>query len=121
MSGVIVSDAWVRPAPLAGGATALYFRLESNQEVDDRLVEARSPASGSIEMHATMWDGDVAHMSPVEAIDLPAGDAIVIEPGGLHLMLVDLVAPLEPGDLVPVTLRFEQAGEIRVVAEVRQP
>lgn len=59
-------------------------------------------------------------MRPVEAIDLPAGEAVALEPGGLHIMLIDLVEPLEVGDEVDLTLTFEEAGEQPVTAEVRE-
>jgi len=67
------------------------------------------PAGG----HGTMA------MRQVEGIDIPAGGEVMLEPGGFHIMLFDLAGPLTVGDTVPVTLTFEQAGEVKVDAEVR--
>ncbi|MCB1014650.1 MAG: copper chaperone PCu(A)C [Acidimicrobiales bacterium] len=57
-------------------------------------------------------------MQPIEALDLPAGETVVLEPGGFHIMLIDLVAPLETGEEIEVTLTFENAGERTVTVPV---
>lgn len=67
----------------------------------------------------TMDDGSMT-MKPVDSIELPAGEAVKLEPGGYHIMLLDLVAPLEVGQSIEVTLTFEKAGEKTVTAEVRE-
>ena len=59
-------------------------------------------------------------MREIEAIEVPAGDSVSLVPGGLHIMLFDLVSDLEPGDTYELTLEFEQAGSIEVIAEVRE-
>ena len=71
------------------------------------------------EMHEMAMDGSVMRMRQVDAIDLPAGQAVELKPGGLHIMLMDLKAPLKAGDTVPLTLRFEKAGEHTVQVPVR--
>ena len=58
-------------------------------------------------------------MQPVDSIELPAGEEVSLEPGGYHIMLLDLVAPLEVGDTFDIVLTFENAGEVTVTAEVR--
>lgn len=58
-------------------------------------------------------------MQPVDSVELPAGDTVVLEPGGYHIMLIDLVAPLETGQEIEVTLTFENAGERVVTVPVR--
>lgn len=120
-SDIVVTEAWLRPAPSAGGTTALYFEIENRQSVGDRLLGADSPGARSIEMHETTWEGDVARMRRLTAIELPRRGSVSVAPGGLHLMLVGLREALEAGERVPVTLYFETAGEVRIEAEVRQP
>lgn len=61
------------------------------------------------------------HTVPVSDVEIPAGRSVIFEPGGLHVMLIGLVRPLAVGDGLSITLRFEQAGEILVEAEVREP
>ena len=70
---------------------------------------------------STTMGGGMMTMREVERIELPAGETVVLEPGGYHVMLLDLAAPLELGDTVEVTLTFEVAGDVVVTAEVREP
>jgi copper(I)-binding protein len=64
-------------------------------------------------------DGEVMRMREVAAIPVPARGSVTLQPGGLHLMLIGLTAPLVVGDTIPVTLRFERAGEMRVMLAVQ--
>jgi copper(I)-binding protein len=67
----------------------------------------------------TAMGGGMMTMRPVERIDVPAGETVALEPGGYHVMLLDLAAPLEVGATVEVTLTFESAGTQVVTADVR--
>ena len=81
----------------------------------------RSPAAASVELHSMTMDGDVMKMRQVDAIDLPAGQTVELKPGGYHLMLIGLKAPLKAGDKFPLTLKFEKAGEVIVTVKVEKP
>lgn len=105
------------PGQSTGGA---YLRFE-NRGPDDRLLGASSPAATGIELHDTKMDGDVMQMRQVDAIAVPSNKAVELKPGGLHLMLVGLKAPLKKGDVFPMTLRFEKAGEVTVQVNVEAP
>ena len=70
-------------------------------------------------MHVTEKKGEVLRMREVKAYDIPAKGSFALSPGGSHLMLIDLKAPLKEGMKVPLTLRFEKAGEIKVEVQVR--
>jgi copper(I)-binding protein len=120
-AGIQIFDVWARPAPQSGGTTAVYFRIVNRGDQADRLVGGRAVGAEALEIHETTMEGDMAHMAPLAGIDVPAGATVEIAPGGFHLMLLGLTNPLEPGDHVALTLAFEQAGEIEVEAEVRQP
>jgi hypothetical protein len=113
-----VQQPWTRAA--GQGATGGGFLAVSNRgAAADRLLSASSPAARAMELHTMVRDGDVMRMRPVEAIDLPAGQTVTLRPGGLHLMLIGLSRPLREGEAVPVTLRFERAGEVRVELSVQ--
>jgi copper(I)-binding protein len=118
---VTVEDAWARTSPMMATNGAVYARLTAT--VDDRLVAAsvESSVAATAEVHETTMDRETDEMvmQAVEAIELPAGETVSLEPGGYHVMLLDLVEPLEAGDTVEVTLVFEEAGEVVVEAEVR--
>ena len=93
-----------------GGA---YLKLD-NQGADDRLLSASAAVSKSVEMHSMAMDGDVMRMRQVQAIELPAGKTVELKPGGLHIMLVGLKAPLKAGNHFPMKLTFAKAGELTV-------
>ena len=98
------------PGQTAGGG---YLKLQ-NSGPADRLVGASAPVSSSVELHSMTMEGDVMRMRQLEAIDVPAGKTVELKPGGLHLMLMGLKAPLKAGDSFVLKLRFEKAGEVAV-------
>lgn len=113
-----VQQPWTRAA--GQGATGGGFLAISNRgAAADRLLSASSPAARAMELHTMVRDGDVMRMRPVEAIEVPAGQTVTLRPGGLHLMLVGLSQELREGGTVPVVLRFERAGEVRVELSVQ--
>jgi len=116
--GVVVADAWVRPAP-AGGTTAVYATI-CNLGPDDDALTGGSAAASAVELHASSRDAEgVARMAPLDRLAAPAGGTASLAPGAAHLMLVGLAAPVEPGATVTIAFRFEKAGEIAVEAEAR--
>lgn len=58
-------------------------------------------------------------MKEVESIEIPAGESVTLEPGGFHIMLMDLKGQIEAGDTIPVTLTFEKAGTVEVDATAK--
>lgn len=99
--------------PTGGG----YLKLH-NQGGADRLLSASAAVSERVELHSMKMEGDVMRMRQVQAVDLPAGGTVELRPGGLHIMFVNLKAPLKAGDAFPMTLRFEHAGEVAVDVKV---
>ena len=112
------SGAWVRatvaPQQPAGG----YMTLTSAR--GGKLVEVRSP-KGVAEMHEMAMEGDVMRMRQVSAIALPAGKPVELKPGGLHLMLLGLKAPLKAGESVSFTLVIEGTDGKRETLELKAP
>lgn len=113
---VVVKDAWVRATVPQQNATGAFMRLTATH--DARLVEVRSPAAGIAELHQMSLDQDVMRMRRVAGIDLPAGVAVALKPGGYHIMLMDLRRPLGEGRRVPITLVFESADKRRSSVEI---
>ncbi|HET6720809.1 MAG TPA: copper chaperone PCu(A)C [Rhodocyclaceae bacterium] len=108
-----IESPWARPtAPGAKVGGAFMTLVGSGQA--DRVVGASSPAAAAVELHTHIMENGVAKMRAVPAIDVPAGGRIELKPGGLHLMLINLKAPLKAGETIALKLRFEQAGEIEV-------
>lgn len=72
----------------------------------NRLVEAATPAAHAVEIHTHVVEGGMSRMIRLPELALPAGETVLLEPGGLHLMLIDIAAPLAPGTKVALSLRF---------------
>lgn len=108
-----IVNPWTRAAGqgMQGGG---FLIIRNTGAVPDRLVSATSPAAGRLELHTHIRDGDVMRMRPVNDIPVPAQGEVTLQPGGMHLMLIGLTQPLNDGQHIPVTLRFEQAGEVTI-------
>jgi copper(I)-binding protein len=89
-----------------------------NKGTADQLVSASSPVAGEVQLHEMAMDGNVMRMRQVKDIALPAGGALELKPGGLHLMFMNIKAPLAAGETVPVKLKFAKAGEVEVKVPV---
>lgn len=112
-----IDHPWTRAAGAnANGAGFMTLRNAGAQP--DRLLSATTPAARVVELHTHLREGDVMRMRPVQDIPVPAGGSVELRPGGLHLMLIGLAAPLQQGGRVPLTLRFERAGEVQVELSV---
>jgi periplasmic copper chaperone A len=114
--GVYVSDVTVIVP--SGVNSAAYLTIRNDGPDDDRLVEVRSPAAGRTELHETRAEGGLMRMHAVDGVDLPAGETIRLEPGGLHVMLFD-VTELAAGSTTPLELVFEHGPPQTVEATVR--
>jgi copper(I)-binding protein len=101
-----VKDAWVR-APAPGQKVAGVY-MEIVSRTNTALVAVASPAAARAELHSTALEDGVMKMRPLERIELPAGTAVKLAPGGLHVMLIDLKQPLQRGEKVPLTLTVLQ-------------
>lgn len=107
-----VEDAYARPAS-AGGTSALYFRIDNTTDTSDTLLAVRTDASDDVQIHQTLAGSDgQMRMEPVDSLAVPAGRGVVLEPGGLHVMLLDLKRDLAVGDSLLVELDFAGRGTL---------
>jgi len=119
-AGISVTDAWVRATVPGQKVSGGYLQIQS--DTDARLIGVSSAAVPRVEMHEMKMEGDVMRMREVQAIDLPKGQTVSLEPGGFHLMLLNLKKPIAAGDVIPFTLVVESGGKkqrIEVKAEAR--
>jgi protein SCO1/2 len=112
-----IENAWARPAP-AGATGGVYLTMTNSGTQADALVSVQSPVASSVEIHQTTMQGDVMKMSPVSRIDVANGQKVELKPGGYHIMLVGLNKNLAQGDRVPLTLKFERTGDVKLEATV---
>lgn len=100
------------PRAPTGGA---YFTIVNNGQVDDRLLSGTTPAAGKVELHEMKFENDIARMRELtEGLPIPAGQSVMLEPSGTHIMLTRLNHPLMEGETLPLTLTFERAGQVTV-------
>jgi len=115
-----VTDAWCRPTPNGAQTGACYFTVKSSHA--ERLTAVATPAAAMAQLHAVSMEGGVMKMAEMPGgLALPAGQAVRLAPGGSHLMLMGLTGPLVDGQRVELTLGFQSAPALRVLAPVQQP
>ncbi len=107
------------PTPPTAAVTAIYLWITNRGSKADRLLAVSSPIAAKAEMHSTTTTGGIMRMRRVEAVDIPPGVSIRIEPGALHIMLQGLKQPLQPGSAFPLTLEFRDAGMLVVQVPVK--
>lgn len=105
LAQVGVAAPWVRATVPQQKSTGVFMQLQSAQ--DARLVEARTPVAGRVELHRMEMRGQTVRMQQIDGIDLPAGKEVNLASGGYHLMLMDLKRQLKPDEMVPLTIVVE--------------
>ena len=113
-----IKDAWARATPGGAQTAAAYVTILS--PTGDRLKAASTPVAQKAELHTMTMDGNVMKMRQVDGIDLPAGQAVTLKPGGYHIMLTALTQPLTEGQSFPLTLTFDKAGTREVTVTVQK-
>lgn len=116
---VKVDDAWARASVQGQAGTGAFMRLTATESM--KLVGVASPAAGVAEVHEMKLEGDVMRMRAIPSLDLPAGKTVELRPGGYHLMLMDLKAPLKAQDRVPLTLVLRDAKGAERRLELQVP
>lgn len=121
--GMVVDGVWGRVSPAAAQNSAFYMTITNNTSEDDALTAVRTAACGTTELHESfMQEEGVMGMRPVAdgMIAIPAGETAELQVGGLHVMCLDVAAPFEAGERIPLTLVFEKAGKMEVEVEIRE-
>jgi copper(I)-binding protein len=116
--GVEIKDAWARATPGGAQTAAVYATIAA--PAGDRLTAVATPAAQKAGLHTMTMDNGVIKMRQVDGIDLPAGQAVTLKPGGYHIMLTGLAQPLKEGESVALILTFEKAGAREVTAPIQK-
>ena len=116
---VEIQEPWIRATAPGQKTAAGYMIIRNSSAQPERLVGGSSPAAAKVQTHVSIKDGDIMRMREVKGYDIPAKGTFELKPNGSHLMLVDLKTPLKEGEKVPVVLKFEKSGEVKVDFEVR--
>lgn len=116
--GLHIDHPWSRATAGSARNGAAYMTLNAVGDGDDRLLSAASPVAEKVELHTHLMEDGVMKMRPVTAIEVTPGSPTTLQPGGLHVMLLGLKAPLVKGEKFPLTLTFEKAGKVEVEVNV---
>lgn len=115
-----VMDPYVRAIPPGQMNSASFMTLRNNAAADHALVAVESPAAPTVELHTHTMEGGMMRMRRIEKIDLPAGEAVQLQPGGLHVMLIGITEPLAVDSQVELTLVLDDGSRTTVQAPVRK-
>lgn len=118
---VSVQDPYVRLAPPNAPATGAFMVIKNNGDKDVKVLKADNPVSKVTELHTHLNEGGVMKMRPVPSIEVKAKGEAVLKPGGLHVMMIDIKTPMKEGDVVPITLSFDDGSTKQVDAKVVRP
>jgi copper(I)-binding protein len=119
VSQLVVSDGFTRETPQGAPAAGGFITIRNDAPAADRLISAASPRAGRVELHDMSMENGIMQMRPVESIEIAPGATVSLAPGGLHMMLLDLPSAFAPGEMIPITLTFEQAGVIETALTVQ--
>ena len=119
-NGMVVKDAWSRARPANAAVGGAFMTLHNMEGEADRLVAAESPVADRVEIHNSIMKDGIMKMMQMEELLVPAGETVMLKPGGFHVMLMGLKKPLAEGTEFPVTLNFARAGKITVTVHVKE-
>ena len=117
---VEVKNAWVRATVQGQKATGAFMQITA--PAASTLVSISTPVAAVAEVHEMKMDGDVMRMRPLtKGLELPAGTAVQLQPGGYHLMLMELKLPLQKDTTIPITLTLQNSKGVQSTQELRVP
>ena len=114
LKDLVVEHPYARATPPGATTGGAFVAITNRGAVQDRLLEASTPAAKSVEIHEMSMDGGMMKMRAVRGIDIKPGARVELKPGGYHLMLLELKEPLQSGRKIPLTLVFERSGRIEM-------
>jgi copper(I)-binding protein len=118
VGNLVIGHPWSRPTASGMPTGVAYLSITNNGTRQDTLVSASTPAAARVEFHRSSLESGMARMRPTGELIVAPNTTLTAEPGGLHLMLVDLKAPLVAGSSIPLLLQFKSAGLITVQLKV---
>lgn len=118
---LLIVHPWAGASIGKAKAGAAYLTISNQGEAPDRLIAVETPAAKRAELHTHLIADGIMKMRRLKAVEVAPGEPTVFQPGGLHIMLLGLEAPLIEGDLFKLTLTFERAGKVEVDVIVQEP
>ncbi|HVG35503.1 MAG TPA: copper chaperone PCu(A)C [Pyrinomonadaceae bacterium] len=116
---VVIREAWIQEMPPSQKITAAFMLIENHNAAEISLLSASTDAARVVELHEMLVEEGMMRMRKVDAINVPAGGVVKLEPGGYHLMVIDLNRELKAGAQVRVTLQFSNRIEKTINVPVK--
>jgi periplasmic copper chaperone A len=118
---MLLQNAWARPG-FAGGTSGIYFTINNSGGSEDELLSASTEVARVVELHRSSMDSSgTMRMERQETIPVAQNSTVLLEPGGLHVMLINLTQDLNPGGTFELILTFRQRGQVSLTVTVREP
>jgi hypothetical protein len=115
-----IDHAWTRATPAGATVGAGYLTIENKGATADRLMGVATAVAARAEVHEMTMNNGVMMMRPVQGgLSIPPGQSVALAPGGYHIMMMGLKAPLKEGGKIALTLEFEKAGRVDVALDVQ--
>jgi hypothetical protein len=111
---LIVDHPWTRATARGQAVAAGYLEVRNGGKQADRVIGASSPAAERIELHIIVQEGEVMKMREVKFLEVPAGGKVELKPRGPHMMIIGIKRPFNKDERIPVTLKFEKAGDLTI-------
>ena len=118
LGDLMIDHPWARASIGQAKAGAAYLTIVNGGSEPDRLMAVETPAAKRAELHTHVMKDGVMKMRRLEAVEVAPGEPTVFQPGGLHVMLMGLKAPLAEGETFPLTLSFEKAGTLEITVKI---
>jgi copper(I)-binding protein len=119
--GLQIGNPWARATPKGAKVSAGYLTITNKGTQPDRLIGGSAAPASRFEVHTMVTENGVAQMRQVEALEIKPGETVELKPGGMHVMLMGLKQPLQPGQAMKGTLVFERAGTVAIEFAVQAP
>jgi copper(I)-binding protein len=115
IEGILIEQAWARLSPGGAKTGAVYLTIHNTSLTDDLLLAVDSAAAQSTAVHQSVVEDDIAKMKPMPfGVEIKSGKEVILKPGAIHIMLTGLSGALQPGDQLPVTMVFREAGSLEL-------
>ncbi len=121
-SSLEITQAWARPSVSTSNNSAIYMTIKNNSDNEHKLVSVSAiDAANKVEIHQTFTDEKgVSKMVTIDSLVIPKQSTVIMQPGGIHIMLFNLKTPLAVGDKVKLQLKFADLPPQILEAEVKQ-
>jgi len=113
-----ISQAWARKTGSRTVSAAIYLDIKNLSETTETLLSVQTERARMAMIHRSMEQDGIMRMHMQDDVEIAAGESVSFEPGGLHIMLTSLTEPLKEGDIFPLTLSFEHAGDVQIYVAI---